>query len=56
MAGKAPESAGLKAVVEAFNQLSPEEQTLFRSKVLQSSAQGYPRNKEQLLKRNVWNF
>lgn len=45
MSGKAPESAELKAVVEAFSQLSAEDQTLFRGKIFAKLCNGL--SKEQ---------
>ena len=45
MSGKAPESAELKAVVDAFNQLSAEDQTLCRGKVFVKLCNGL--SKEQ---------
>ena len=56
MAGKAPESAGLKAVVEAFNQLSPEEQTLFRSKVFAKLCTGLSKEQRAAFKKERVEF
>ena len=42
MAGKAPESAELKAVVEAYDRLSVGDQALFRSKAFALSGPSLP--------------
>ena len=51
MSGKAPESAELKAVVEAFSQLSAEDQTLFRGKVFVKLCNGLSKEKREFLAR-----
>ena len=51
MSGKAPESAELKAVVEAFSQLSAEDQTLFRGKVFVKLCNGLSKEKLEFLAR-----
>ena len=56
MAGKAPESAELKAVVDAFNQLSAEDQTLFRGKVFAKLCYGLSKDQRVAFKKERVEF
>lgn len=56
MAGKAPESAELKAVVDAFNQLSAEDQTLFRGKVFAKLCNGLSKEQRVAFKKERVEF
>ena len=56
MAGKTPESAELKAVVDAFNQLSAEDQTLFRGKVFAKLCNGFSKEQRVAFKKERVEF
>ena len=56
MAGKTPESAELKAVVDAFNQLSAEDQTLFRGKVFAKLCNGLSKEQRVAFKKERVEF
>lgn len=56
MAGKAPESAELKAVVEAFSQLSAEDQTLFRGKIFAKLCNGLSKDQRVAFKKERVEF
>ena len=56
MAGKAPESAELKAVVEAFSKLSAEDQTLFRGKVFAKLCTGLSKEQRAAFKKERVEF
>lgn len=56
MAGKAPESVELKAVVEAFSKLSAEDQTLFRGKVFAKLCNGLSKDQRVAFKKERVEF
>lgn len=56
MSGKAPESAELKAVVDSYNQLSAEDQTLFRGKIFAKLCNGLSKEKRAEFKKERVEF